>query len=82
MPGVTVRISSAARKKLRELAANTGESMQSVLDRAIEAYRRERFLQQANEAFAALRGDPKKWKAELEERTAWNATVGDDLEAD
>lgn len=66
---------------LRELAANTGESMQSLLDKAIEAYRRECFLDQANEAFAALRRDPKKWKAEIEERNAWDATLANDVES-
>ncbi len=81
MPSATVRISSRTRTMLRELAANTGESMQSLLDKAIEAYRRERFLDQANEAFAALRRDPKKWKAELEERNAWDATLTDDMES-
>ncbi len=80
MPSATVRISSTTQRMLRELAANTGESMQSLLDKAIEAYRREHFLQQANEAFAALRRDPKKWKAELEERNAWDATLADDME--
>ncbi len=48
MASVTVRISSTAREMLRELAANTGESMQSLLDKLIEAYRRECFLDQAN----------------------------------
>ncbi len=81
MPSATVRISSTTQRMLRELAANTGESMQSLLDKAIEAYRRERFLDQANTAFAALRRDPKKWKAELEERNAWDATLGDDMES-
>lgn len=81
MPSVTVRISSTARKMLRELAANTGESMQSLLDKAIEAYRRECFLDQANEAFAALRRDPKKWKAEIEERNAWDATLAENVES-
>ncbi len=80
MPSATVRVSSTTQRMLRELAANTGESMQSLLDKAIEAYRREHFLQQANEAFAALRRDPKKWKAELEERNAWDATLADDSE--
>ena len=81
MPSATVRISSTTQRMLRELAANTGESMQSLLDKAIEAYRRERFLDQANEAFAALRRDPKKWKAELEERNAWDATLAENVES-
>jgi hypothetical protein len=33
------------------------KSMQAVLDRALERYRRERFLRAANADFAALRND-------------------------
>ncbi len=56
--------------------------MQSLLDDAIEALRRERLLDETNAAFAALKRDPKAWKAELEERRAWDATLTDGLEDD
>lgn len=82
MPSVPVRISRTSQQALRELARQTGESMQSLLDKAVEAYRRDRFLKQANEGFAALRRDPKKWQAELDERAAWDASIADDLQDD
>lgn len=75
-----VRISEKAKKTLRELAKRAGLSMHAVLDDAIEAYRRQRFLEDANRAFAALRKDPKAWKAELEERKAWDSTLADGLD--
>jgi len=80
MPGTTVRIRSETKLILQELAAQTGKPMQTVLDLAIEEYRRRQFLQEANEAYAALRKDPKAWKAELSERKEWDVTISDDQE--
>jgi predicted CopG family antitoxin len=79
MSSATVRISEHARETLRELAARTGESMQTVLDRAIEDYRRRRFLEEANAAFATLRDKPEAWREELEEREEWDHTIADGL---
>ncbi len=51
--------------------------MQAVLDRALEAYRREMFLRGANHDYSALRRKPKAWKDALAERALWDATLGD-----
>jgi predicted transcriptional regulator len=77
MPAATVRISEAAHRALQELAERERVSMQTVLDRAIENYRRNRFLDAVNQTFAALRGDDEKWKAEADERREWSATNTD-----
>jgi len=53
--------------------------MQEILEKAVELYRRQRFLAESNRAFAALRADPKKWRVEQEEREAWSAAAADDL---
>ncbi|NLI76797.1 MAG: toxin-antitoxin system protein [Candidatus Riflebacteria bacterium] len=73
----TTRISTPAHRILQEMARHTGKSMQEVLDAAIEAYRRQRFLQETSEAFGELRADPKAWKAEQDERHLWDATLTD-----
>jgi hypothetical protein len=80
MPGRMVRIRKETQNILRELAANEGKPMQAILDLAIEEYRRQRFLQEANAAYAALRNNPKAWKAELAERKVWDATMADGQE--
>jgi len=54
--------------------------MQALLDKAIEAYRRQFFLKEVNKAYAALREDPKAWPAVEKERAAWDNTLGDGLE--
>ena len=56
--------------------------MQTVLKRAIDSYRREKFLEAANEAFAALRDDPDAWSEEQDERSLWDQASGDGLEAE
>jgi hypothetical protein len=75
-----VRISPHAHELLRRLAEEESESMQAVLDKAIERYRRERFLRAANDDYAILSRDPKAWKQELQEREAWEKTSADGLE--
>ena len=75
----TIRISEGSRATLRELSASQGEPMQTVLDKAIEDYRRKVFLERLNAAFQALRDDPEAWKEEEEERALFEGTLMDGL---
>jgi hypothetical protein len=75
-----VRISPHAHELLRQLAEEEQASMQAVLDRAIERYRRESFLRAANSEFQALKGDPRAWKHEVQERQLWDQTLSDGLD--
>ena len=65
MASTTVHISGATRDVLRELAGQTGESMQSVLEKAIEEYRRRLLFDEVNAAYQRLRDDPEAWQAEM-----------------
>ncbi|MDK2888930.1 MAG: hypothetical protein PWP72_1808 [Thermoanaerobacter sp.] len=76
----SVRISSRAWKTLKEIAEHTGETMYAVLDRAVEAYRRQWLLQKTNEAYAALKGNPEGWRDETAERREWDSVLSDGLE--
>lgn len=80
MASLTVRISKSSHATLRQLADEAGESMQTVLDKALEEYRRKCFLEAANRAYQALRDNPKAWADELAERKLWDNTLLDDLE--
>jgi predicted transcriptional regulator len=75
----TVRISQTALQALRQIAAQAGEPMQAILDKAIEAYRRQLFLKKANEAYAALREEPEAWQEEIAEREAWDVILSDGI---
>ena len=75
-----VRISPHAHELLRQLAEEEQASMQAVLDRAIERYRRESFLRAANSEFQALKGDPRACRHEPQERQPWDRTLADGLD--
>lgn len=80
MSSTTIRISREIQGTLRALAAKEGKPMQEVLARAVELYRRKRLIEMGNQAYAALRNDPKAWEQELAERKAWESTLADGLD--
>ncbi len=75
----TTRISASAHGVLRELSKAEGKPMLALLDEAVEALRRQRFLEQLNAAYATLRADARTWEAIEDERRAWDATLPDGL---
>ncbi len=79
MSELTVPVSGTTHKVLLDLAAREGNPVQTVLDKAVEAYRRQQFLAAVNEGYSALRRDSAGWQDELEERRAWDSTLADDL---
>jgi hypothetical protein len=75
-----IRVSAKTRATLHDLARDMDAPMVEIVDQAIELYRRQRFIDQANAGYAALRDDPEAW-AEIEaERAAWDGTLLDGLE--
>jgi predicted transcriptional regulator len=77
-----VRISDSTHAALRSLAAEGGQSMQAVIDKAIEDYRRRLFWERVENAAGDLRKDSASWQEELTERHVWEATLADDAEAE
>lgn len=80
MASTTIRISSETRETLRRLSAQTGRRLQDLVDEAVERYRRDVFLKEANAAFLCLRSDAMAWVEEERERRAWELTLADGLE--
>ncbi len=77
-----VRLSPRAHALLRQIAKEEQESIQAVLDKAIEHYRRNGFLHSANGDFAAFKSDPDAWREELRERELWERALADGLPKD
>ena len=75
-----IRISNQTDLNLENLKQATGKSKQSIIQEAIDMFSRTHFLEQVSQAYARLRSNPKKWKLELKEREAWDATLLDGLE--
>lgn len=82
MPSATIRISDNSRNILKELATQDGLSMQTVLEKAIEAYRRKLFLEEINKAYEAIRQDQDAWGQLTEDQEDLDSTLGDGLQAD
>lgn len=76
----TVRISEKSRHSLRELAKQSGEPMQAVLDQAVEQYRRQKFLEECCTAYAKIRQDPQEWAAFQAEMAVWDVALMDGLD--
>jgi hypothetical protein len=79
---VNVRVTKQTHQQLATLAEENGLSMQTILDRAVEAYRRQSFLEALNADFAALRAQPDKWAEEQAERKLWEQTLADGSESE
>lgn len=77
---VNVRVTKQTHQQLAALARESGLSMQTLVDRAVEAYRRQGFLEALNADFATLRTQPEAWAEEKEERELWEQTLADGLE--
>lgn len=79
-PTTTIRITEKTHRALHSLAREVGTPMAEVVDQALELFRRQLLLNQANAAYAALRADPDGWVEVQAERAAWDATLVDGLE--
>lgn len=77
MQTATVRISKSSLRILREISLRDKKSMQAVLEQAIEAYRRQCFLEGLNGDFALLREREAEWQEEKTERSAWDTALTD-----
>ncbi len=82
MSSVNVRISSSSYQILKSLSQTKGQSMQSVIDQAIEDLRRRKMLEATNLAFSELRNDKTAWRDEIDEREIWENTLSDSVETE
>jgi hypothetical protein len=80
MGHTTIRVSEATRDTLRELARIDRTSMQDILTRALEEYRRKRFLEGVNDAYASLAGDAAAGAAYEAELRSLDGTLADGLD--
>ncbi|MEW6735432.1 MAG: ribbon-helix-helix protein, CopG family [Acidobacteriota bacterium] len=89
MANTTITISERSQKTLNELATQTGEPIEQIIEQALEQYfkalqlyARGFFINEVNAGYAKLRSDPQAWKEELEERAVWDNTLMDGLDPD
>jgi hypothetical protein len=82
MPMPTVPVAEGTHRTLQELCQQTGKSVQEIVDKAVEDYRRKAFFMGLDRDYAALKADPKAWAEELEERKLLENTLMDGLDPD
>ena len=80
MSDAMVRVSDRTRETLREIARAQQLSMQAVLERAVEEYRRKKFFEALDAEYAELQKDPEAWEAYKSELKVWDATLMDGLD--
>jgi predicted CopG family antitoxin len=78
MPSATIRITDKTYKILKEIKTTSGESMQSIIEKALENYKEKQFWNEVNQAFKSLKKSP-DWSEELEERELWSNTTSDGM---
>ena len=76
-----IRISPQSKATLRDLADREGKPMQTVLDAAIEQYRRDSFFRELDAGYARLQASPMEWQEELDERRLWESALFDGQES-
>ncbi len=81
MATTTIRVSTATRDLLHDLARQSGVSMQQVLEDALNHYRRRQFLDTLNAAYLVAQSDSVRPAADAEEHAAWDTTLLDGLDA-
>ena len=82
MATTTIRVTSESRDKVRILSEKTGLKQQEVIDQAVEAFRRQVFLDAANSAFADLNSNKATAIVENAERQEWDNTLNDGTKAE
>lgn len=76
----TVRVTRRTHQALQELTKQTGQSMPTIIEKAIDDYQREQILREANEQWERILADPvARAKAEAED-ALMDQTAGDGLE--
>ncbi|HXC25710.1 MAG TPA: hypothetical protein VNU46_07325 [Gemmatimonadaceae bacterium] len=71
----TIRVSTADRDIVQELATALGRTQQEVVHEAVERFRRNQLLQAMNAGFVRLRATPGAWEGERTERADWDITL-------
>lgn len=76
----TIRVSRQVYNDIKTMAKQQNENIQDVVEHAVAEYKKKKFFDNLNDAYAKLRADPEAWKQDLEEREEWDKVLTDGLE--
>jgi predicted transcriptional regulator len=75
----TIRVSKDIYNSVKTLAQQENENMQAIIEQAIADYKKKKFFESLNSAYAKLKSDPHAWEEELNEREEWDKVIDDGL---
>lgn len=76
----TIRVSREIYNDVKALAQNQHENIQDVMEHAVKEYKKKKFFDNLNAAYAKVQSDPAAWEEEQKERQIWDITLSDGLE--
>ena len=76
----TIRVSREIYNQVKTLALQQNKNMQDIIEHAVTEYKKKKFYNDLNEAYAKLKSNPNDWQLELEERNEWDSLLADGLE--
>ena len=78
----TIRVSKEVYNAVKSIAQQQNEKIQDVIEQAIKDYKKKKFFDHLNLAYARLKADPKAWAEEEEEREDWDVAMKDGIESE
>ena len=76
----TIRVSRDVYNIIKHLSEQKNENMQNIVENAIKEYKKRKFFEEMNRAYANLRSDSQAWEEEKKERELWDISLSDGLE--
>jgi hypothetical protein len=76
----TIRVSTAVRDELQQLAAANDRSINEALEDLLKMRRKQEFFRNMREATDRLYADPQAWEEYQDEIALWDSTSSDGLE--
>lgn len=76
----TVRVTPETRARLARLSRARGLSTPELIGKLALSAEEDALLEQMNDHYAKLRGDPEAWSEHMREREVWDAALLDGLE--
>ncbi len=75
-----IRVSKDIYKIIKHLAMHYNDNMQTIIEKAVMDYKKNKFFEEMNNNYLKLRSDPQTWEEEIKEREIWNISLLDGLE--
>jgi len=77
---ITVRIDDETNQVINDMSRTLSKTKKDILKDAVYQYRKIMFFKQVDNEYAELQSNHQEWEEEQQERSEWDATVGDSID--